>query len=176
MFRMQLSRPPFAVLVMLLPACARVDTTKVTSVVDPQRIDAVQELAVWKQQAGTMARTAPTACEPKYTLARLQLNGWIDGPLRVQIDQAASRVHGAVDLSRTRIPQSLSAAVVEFRTCAASTAERGMPEDVADRIVAWASNQAKAQRKESADALKAQLDTYRWAAWTDARSDAAPPR
>ncbi|HET8541003.1 MAG TPA: hypothetical protein VFL83_14110 [Anaeromyxobacter sp.] len=167
----------FALVAVLLLACARVDTTKVTSVVDPQRIDAVQELAVWREQADALAKTAPAGCEPRYTAARQQLNGWLDGPLAVQIDQAANRVYGAVDLTAARIPAAVGAAVGEFQTCATGPAERGLvPEDVANRVVAWATQQAKAQRKQSAQALKAQLEGYRWASWTEARGEAAAPR
>src|SRR6266446_174822 len=106
-----------------LSACATMDPKKATSVVDPERIDAVQELAQWKQQADTSARVAPPGCEPKYATAQQQVNGWIEGPLRLQIDDTAAQYYGTVDLSRQQIPARVSAAVGEFRTCVADVGE-----------------------------------------------------
>ena len=147
---------------------------KVTSVVDPQKIDAVQELAMWKQQVVTEVPSAPADCEAKYTRARAQLNGWIDGPLQVQIDQAVQALYGSVDLRKTQIPQPVTAAVADFQGCLITPEGRTTPEDVATRVVAWATEQAKGQRKASADALKAQLATYKWGEWGVARVTAPP--
>jgi hypothetical protein len=149
-------------------ACATMNTNKATSVVDPDKIDAVQELAVWKQKADTSAMLAPSGCESKYSTAQQEIRGWIRGPLTVQIDDMAAQYYGTVDLSKQRIPHQLTVAVGEFQTCAGDVAERGI-EDVGMSVLNWASEQAKGQRKQSADALKAQLKSYEWANWTDAK-------
>ena len=149
-------------------ACATMDTKKATSVVDPDKIDAVQELAVWKQQADTSAKLASAGCEPKYATAQQQIRGWIRGPLTVQIDDTAAQYYGTVDLSKQRIPRQVTVAVGEFQTCAGDVAERGV-EDVGLAVLNWASAQAKGQRKQSADALKEQLKSYEWVNWTDAK-------
>jgi hypothetical protein len=150
------------------------EPTKVTSVVDPKRIDAVEELAAWKQQADTAAKLAPSACAPKYLAAQQQVRSWIEGPLAVQIDDLAAQYYGTVDLSKQQIPRPLRAAVGEFQACAGDISERGGFEDVGRSILNWASEQAKGQRKQSAEALKAQLKTYEWANWSDAKK--SPPR
>jgi len=155
----------------LLAACATVDTQKVTSVVDPQKTDALQELAVWKGQAETSAKMAPATCEPRYAAAQQRVKGWIEGPLTVQINDAAAQYYGSVDLSKARIPAEVSSAVGAYQTCAGDVAERGI-EDTANAIVNWAKQQAKGQRKQSADALKSQLKTYEWVDWAEARKGA----
>jgi hypothetical protein len=158
-----------------LSACATMDANaqKVTSVVDPQRIDAVQELAAWKQNADMSARLASAGCESKYTIAQQQVNGWIQGPVTVQIDDMAAQYYGTVDLSKQRIPQQVSAAVGEFQNCA-DVGARGDIENMAQSVMNWARQQSQAQRKQSADALKAQLKTYQWASWSEAKK--ATPR
>ncbi len=163
---------PFILAMGLLSACATVDTQKVTSVVDPQKIDAVQDLAVWKQQAETSARMAAPTCEPKYAAAQQRVKGWIEGPLTIQIDDAAAQYYGAVDLGKATIPAEVRAAVGEFQTCAGNIAERGGIEDLGKSVLSWAKDQAKRQRRQSADALKAQLKTYEWADWSEARKGA----
>jgi len=161
----------FLLAIGLLSACATVDTKKVTSVVDPQRIDAVEELAVWKGQAETSAKVAPATCEPKYVAAQQRVKGWIEGSLTVQIDDAAAQYYGSVDLSKGRIPAEVSSAVGALQSCAGDVAERGI-EDVGNAILNWAKQEAKGQRKQSADALKAQLKTYEWVDWSEARKGA----
>ena len=161
------------VVLALVAGCSHAQ--KVTSVVDPQKIDAVQELAMWKQQVVTDVPAAPAECEQKYVAARAQLNGWIDGPLAVQIDQAVQAMYGSVDLRKTQIPPPVTAAVADFQRCLITPEGRTTPEDVASRVLAWATEQAKGQRKASADALKAQLATFRWSSWAEARAGSAVP-
>jgi hypothetical protein len=158
----------------LLSGCAGMEPRKVTSVVDPDRISAVQELAVWKQTADTLPSTAPAGCEPKYRAAQQQVTAWIEGPLTIEIDDVAAQYYGTVDLDKARIPPQISSAVATFQACAAETVSRGAPEDVAYGILKWAAAEAKGQRKESAEALKARLRGYEWADWASLKRSSSP--
>ena len=134
----------------------------------PEEVTALQTLAVWQIESARQVPEAPPECKKEYQSARDQIQAFIGTTLDTEIAQKESRLFSKVNLAEDRIPPTTKQAVSNFLTCGTNSeilANEGIGDDIAEEILKWALEQADAQRKASAAALRKKLDTLLWKEW-----------
>ena len=140
------------------------------AMVDKDKADGLEKLAVWKSQTTNLVNTAGASRE-KYQVAQSAVNDYISG-LTPKIDLCEGEWFSQMDLSC--VPTNVTSAVEDFRS-SARTYRIGPAEGaaIAAMVYKFVDQVVEERRHRQGEALKAELAGFKWEDWDAVRREKA---